>query len=132
MSEQERAQKLILDAYEQTTKGRAKFEDLDHEATQAAVRILKTAADLAEQRPAEFFGLNAVPASRTSAGASNPSGGQDATDALGPVGKVISAIEKLGELFDFLKAEKEYWGERDDKGAEGTQDQTRTHDQQQH
>lgn len=131
MSEQERAQKLILDAYEQTTKGRARFEELDHEATEAAVRILKSAADLAEQRPDQFFGLRPVVSkTRPAAASENAAGAQDATDALGPIGKAISILEKLGELFDFIKSEKEYWGERDDKGAEGTQDQTGTRERQ--
>jgi hypothetical protein len=124
MAEQDRAEKLILDAYEQTTKGRGKFEELDQEATEAAVRILKSAADLAEQRPEEFFGLSTTPVAASPAPATNPGGAQEGTDFLGPVGKVISAIEKIGELLDFLKCEKEYWGGRDDTGADGAKDQS--------
>ena len=38
-------------------EGRLKFEEMDHEATAAAVSILKSVARLAEDKPEEFFGL---------------------------------------------------------------------------
>lgn len=130
MTDQERARKLLLDSYEQTLQGRAKFEELDHQATESAVRIMKVAADLAERAPQEFFGAGSAQAGRGAAGAQqidpdNPGGAQH--PIIEVIAGLVNLIGSLEGVMDFIKSEKEYWGKRDDKGAEGTSEQANGH-----
>lgn len=99
---------LLHQSFEQTLKGRCEFEVLDLEAMRQTLRILETLAQLAKDDPNGFFHPSpALPRSP----ADVPSGSQTATTTRAPAG---SPAEAIAQVFDFLKAQKEYWAGRDD------------------
>lgn len=114
---------LLRKAFEQTSAGRKDFEALDLEATEKVVELLDVAAKLAAEDTLAFFvGPESARMIRNKEGSSEegpaPGGGASgAQDAAGSGGQQ-GAIDGLDGLLDFLKAQKEYWGGRDDKGQE--------------
>lgn len=102
------SRQLLHQAFEQTLKGRREFESLDLQATHHTLRILESLTRLVEEDPRAFFRLVTVP---LAASEKPPSGSQTLPTAQTLAGSAAAAI---GEVFDFLKAQKEYWAGRDD------------------
>lgn len=115
---------LLRRAFELTSEGRTEFEALDLEATSKVVELLEIAAKLAAEDPLAFFVgrgksrqvRNEKPENEEDSDSTpdRPAGAQEVTATQGEQG----AIDGLDGLLDFLKAQKEYWSGRDDKGQE--------------
>jgi hypothetical protein len=93
-------------------QNRLRFEDLDLQVTEAVVRIVKKAAELAEQKPELFFRTD--PPSRDELALSDGSPEAAAASLLEQLGPVLSQSadgpQKILEtLIDLLIEEKKYW-----------------------
>ncbi|WP_089941043.1 hypothetical protein [Candidatus Entotheonella palauensis] len=97
-------------------ENRLRFEELDLQATDAVVRLLKAAAKLAEENPEEFFGISATQRQRMLAEAAGIASVTETN--LNPEAAISSVIQLLGrggpsklieDLIELLIAEKQYW-----------------------
>jgi hypothetical protein len=104
--------RLIEDAFEQTLAHRAQFERLDLKSVESAVSILRDAVKLARDHPNAFFSGFPAPSPAQST-ETPPIGGSQQTQE-----RPRTPSHQLDGLLDFLKAQKEYWGGRDDTGQE--------------
>ena len=111
MNLRERNQRALRETFEQTLKGRGAFERLDLHSTKAVVSMLDQAVSLARERPQAFF--TGFPPAASETNDANAVGGEQQMSE-----RKRSPVEQIENLLDFLKAQKEYWGERDDTGHE--------------
>lgn len=112
-SDRDRTRHLLADAFEQTLVQRDRFQRLDLRAVSATVAILDQALRLAHDNPTEFFsGFPWSGASPKQPSEQTSRGSQRTRERSRP------PSSQLEHVLDFLKAQKEYWSERDDAAQE--------------